>query len=136
MMPIRALGKTAWAPIISGDGVGTAVGIGVGLGVGVGTGVRVGVAAGEAVAPELGVGVGSEGSGLALPHHSPHILFGPAYSWIVHIAMSSTGSTTVELKSPHLLSPVPKSLKYGASPAFSITPVSIVFAGSLARRVE
>jgi hypothetical protein len=79
--------------------------------VAVALGVEVGVAVGIAVAVGVGVGVADAPPGITSPHHVPHMLLWPAYSWMVHIVVSSIGSTTVELKSPHRLSPVPKSLK-------------------------
>src|SRR3984893_6549372 len=102
---VCALGRVAGARITSGDGVGVGDGVAVTIGAGVG------VTAGVAVAIGVGVGVAEVPPGVTSPHHVPHMLFWPAYSWMVHIVVSSIGSTTVELKSPHRLSPVPKSLK-------------------------
>jgi hypothetical protein len=121
------------AGVAVGAGVGVRVGAGVGVAVGKGVGVRVG--SGVAVEVGLGVDVGAE-AGFTSPHQMPHMLFTLEYSWMVHIEVSSSGSTTVELKSPHLLSPVPKSLKYDASPDFRIVPSSMLFGVSLARRIE
>ncbi len=102
--------------MVSGAGVGVAIGVGVETGVGVATGVEVGdgLGCGEGVAVALGLGVGDDAPRLIWPHQVPHISPVRAYSWMVHIEVSSTGSTTVAVKSPHRLSPVPKSLKYGA----------------------
>ena len=80
-----------------------------GVRVAVGGSVFVGVALGPAVGVLVGVRVGvlvTEAPGLTttLAHQVPHLLeFGPVptrvllYSWIVHMALSSDGSTTVLL---------------------------------------
>lgn len=124
--------------------VGVRVGMGVGVRVGVGDGVgdTVGVGVGVGVGDELGVGVGEDvGVGVEFPgvtssHHVPQSLPVAAYSWSVQRLRSSSGSTPVLLKSPHRLSPVPKSLKYGACPALNTEPARIVPGESAAIRIE
>jgi hypothetical protein len=68
---------------------------------GVAVGVAVGVGDGVGVAPPMETS----------PHQVPQSLLVAAYSWSVHKLRSSSGSTTVLLKSPHRLSPEPRSLK-------------------------
>jgi hypothetical protein len=68
-------------------------------------GVREGVGDGD------GVGVGEGPPTDTSPHQVPQLLLVAAYCWSVHRVRSSSGSTSVLLKSPHRLSPVPSSLK-------------------------
>jgi len=111
---VDGLGEGVGAGVGLGEGVGIGVGVVVGEGVGDGDGLGVGdgVGLGVGVGDELGVAVGvGVGPTDISPHQVPQLLPVAAYSWSVHRVRSSSGSTVVVLKSPHRLSPVPKSLK-------------------------